>query len=233
MSLHGAQHEELLQRILVGDLPAGVSAARQRLRDCPECRAELERLRALDARLVAVVEQEHDDLGQARAGVTAADRERVRRALLGAQPARSAGAPARPRRVPKWGLFALAAGLLLMFGWAANAYLRPAERAPEVLLDAGTIPCRMILDEAGDYGEFSWRYDLQPQGYFTLEIRALDDDGVGEVVVLDVPPLFEPRWTPSPEQQRALPDRIYLEVRAMDGTRGRVLERGSTSVARH
>jgi len=222
-----AQHEELLQRILVGELSEGAPEARRQLRDCPECRAELERLRALDARLAAVVEQEHGDLGQARAESTPADREHVRLALLGPR-----AAPRRARRAPRWELFALAAGLLLLFGWAANSFLPSPKRAPEVLLDTGTIPGGVTLDESGDYGEFWWRYDLKPQDYFELELRAVDADGLAGEIVQKVPPQREPRWTPSPEEKRVLPDRLSVKVLAKNGTRGRILESGSFPASR-
>lgn len=209
-------------RIFLGETDENGTPARERLEDCPSCQRELERLRALDAGLRATLLQERADLARARAEAGPRDEELVRSSLARAlAERRGKGHEPRARRAPRsFALaLALAACVLLLLGWAASRMLgtQPLE-APEVLLGGGEVECLAPRGEVdGDYPPFRWSYSLPPQWSFEITIRA-GEGGRGGRKLLGEANLLEPRWQPSPEVLRSLPDEIYWEVTAHDDT---------------
>jgi len=224
---HGREHEELLRRLLLGEAHASEPLAREQLEACADCRAELERLRALDQRLRAAAASEREDLAHARATAGAEDEARVRGTLLAALAARRAQSR---RRVV---LLALAAVLLLAASLALRPFLLPerGSAVPEVLL-GGSIPCHSPVGPVGVYDVFSWTYELPPQGgHFELELSFLVD-GKGGASFRTIHDLGEPRWKPTPEEERALPERLFWRVLAVDDTTGMPLDSGFASAWR-
>jgi hypothetical protein len=150
------------------------------------------------------------DVERARAQVQPADEALVRRSLEAALPALAVRGPSSRRL-----LLALAAGLALLLGGGAFFYLRSGGKPAEILLSGGTIRCIAPVGEVDDYHEFSWSAPLPPGGSFVLILHVLEDDGAGALLR---PPIRcqEPRWTPTPEERRALPDRIHWIVESQD-----------------
>jgi hypothetical protein len=205
MSAHPAEHQDLLARILSGDLAEGDEAALARLAACPECREELRRLRSLDARLRAAAGEARGDVERARSQVLPADAALVRGSLRAALSA---------HRSTRLVFLACAAGLLVLLGLGAMYYLRSSAGPAEILLRGGSIHCFAPVDAVDDYDEFSWSWTLPPQGRYELSIRALQEGKAGDL--LKAIPCDGPRWIPTPDEKRALPDGIQWFVEARD-----------------
>lgn len=206
-------------RIFLGEIDENGTPARERLKDCPSCLRELERMRSLDAGLRAAIVQERSDLARAKSEARPEDEQLVRSSLARALAERRRPGN-EPRARPRFFALALAACVLLLFGWAASRLLRAprSDEAPEILLGGGDVECLTPRGELnGDYPEFTWSYALPPQWSFEITIRALEG-GTGGKELLREANLDEPRWQPSPEVRRSLPDEIYWEVTAHDDT---------------
>ena len=209
MSVHPREHQELVDRVFGGELAESDAAVRARLEACAECREELGRLRALDARMRAAAREARGDVERARTHVELGDEVLVRRSLQAALPGLAGPGPSSRRL-----LLALAAGLVLLLGAGAFFYLRSVPEQSEILLNGGTIRCIAPVGEVSDYDEFSWSAPLPPGGTFLLSIYVLEDGKKGTLLMKV--PSQEPRWKPSPEEKRALPDRILWTVEALD-----------------
>jgi hypothetical protein len=207
VNAHPREHQDFVDRLLGGALDEGDASVRARLESCPACRAELERMRALDACLHATARQARDDVERARSQAMLADEALVRDSLRAAL---SAGRSARLL------LLACAAGLLVLLGLGATFYLRSRAGPAEILLRGGSILCLGPVDAVDDYDAFFWNATLPAQGSFELRIRSLVDDEAGPL--LETIQCQEPRWTPTVEEKRALPDRIYWSVESRDVT---------------
>lgn len=224
MSAHPSEHRELVDRILGGELAESDAAARALLAACAECRSELERLRALDARLAAAARQARQDVAEARASGGAADQALVRAALL-APPPRERRSRPRPLVVA-----VLAAAIVGLLGLGLYLATRPnGEGQPEILLHGGSLSCGGSVGVVDDYDEFTWGGVLPPGGRYELRIHALEGGGAGKL--LKEVESTEPRWIPNAQEKRALPDAIYWEVRVLDVTE-RDVERGWAMASR-
>lgn len=220
MNPHPSDHDELLARLLAGDVPAEDAAVRERLAACTQCRAELAAVRALEAELRASLGGSAAAFADARAASAPTDLALVRRTLEQVLSERRERAP-RPRR---WLPVLLAAALLAALALAVRFLGGPApEPVGEILLSDG-----LVLDAplgiAGGYPEFRWHLaptdsgpaTLPAEGHYELTISPYGPEGVGDPI-LDKLPLTEPRWTPTPEQLASLPQRIHWRVVALDG----------------
>ena len=112
--------------------------------------------------------------------------------------------------------------------------LRPAvpatpSRAREELLLGGTLPCRVELVD-GRYDVFAWDAIDAPAVEYTLRLRH-SDAGLAGAEILSRS-LQETRWQPTPEEERALPGELILEVEAY-GVQGELLGAGWRLVSRH
>lgn len=225
---HDPQHEDLLQRSLLGEGEVTPSELEERLAACPECRADLALLQALDRKLRDAAVNERSDLDQARDAADARDEARFRASLNEALAARRA---ARKRRLAVV-LLAAAAVLITALAWRSfsPSTVNDVEREPEVLL-GGDVECVTPVGAVGAYDVFTWKGELPAQGHFELQLCILEDDGVGPCVK-QVPYLQEPRWEPTAEEERALPARLYWEVRGVDDTSGQVVSTGHASAWR-
>lgn len=212
MSGHSREHQEFVERVLGGELEESDAAVRARLEACAECREELGRLRALDARMLAAVREARGDVERARSQVEPGDEALMRRSLEAALPALSGRGPSSRRL-----LLALAAGLVLLLGAGELFFLRSGREPAEILLSGGTIRCLAPAGEVDDYDEFSWSGPLPPGRSFLLSLNALEDGRKGPLVRPPIP-CTEPRWTPTPEERHALPDALYWSVEAHDVT---------------
>jgi len=212
VSPHGPEHEALLERLFLGELPADAPEA-EPLRACPGCRDQLERLERLQKDLAAVVGRERAEIAEARAQADAGDEALVRGALAGAR-----------RRRRTWVLVLAAAAALL-----ATFLLRralsvedPASQAPEPMLgDDGPDEVPVEGHVPGSHGPFAWDVVLPSGARFVLSVYATDGETKGKLLLGPLE-LSQPAWTPSPEEERALPDVILLEgfVRRADNQRG-------------
>lgn len=176
MQAHDKEHESLLERILVGDLPRGAAQAVAQLRACAECRERLEGFDKLQASLERAGEEERAGVAQAGAAeLPAKDARRIEEfvsARVAAERARS--------KTSRWIALALAASLV-----GVVAY-RPVLPKPEdggagggrdVPLGADTSPLWGISPRGSvrDFGAFSWRSPpLRSGETFRLRITNLD-----------------------------------------------------------
>jgi hypothetical protein len=200
MSAHGPEHEELLARVLAGEIDPADPAVRDRLATCPECRREQERVGGLTARLRATAAQERADLARAAAEVGAEDEARVREAFARALRTR----PAKRRSA----LLLVAAAVLVLLGWVLRGAAREDD---EVLLGEGDIEIHV----ADDFSQIQWSYSLPPGGRYVLTIHELEDGAHGRVVLSpELEALDTSRWRPSAAQLESLPDAIYVLVEA-------------------
>lgn len=202
---HDGEHERRLERILVGELDENASETARALAACPECRAELTRLRALDRQLAGEAERQRADLELARTS-TGPDEER--QVLVSLERALAAPtARGRLRRLPvAW--LAAAAVLLAFLGWmkfGPERRVRPAEQE-EVLL-GGDIPLRF------DPESMRVEWDVSSRDTFEVEVRSVRD-GRGDELLLPKTTVLEPTWSPSPEELARLPAQVFVKVTA-------------------
>jgi hypothetical protein len=238
LSEHLVEHEELVRQFLCGERTADDPALHALRARCADCNAALERLDALDSRLTILGRQLRADLVRAHAETSLPEVARVRRSLEAALAGRVEHAPARPARARYLVWLAAAAALLASLWLARGAFRAPDAPTPEFLLGPGqgTIECLAPLGAGARYDEFRWRDVRPPSGWFRLTIRPLVLEGpergrVGDVVhTEDVP---EPRWTPTPEVERSLPEAIHYQVQAFDAVGRAVPEmRGDATASR-
>jgi len=219
VSTHGPEHEALLERLFLGELPADAPEA-ARLHACPGCRDQLERLERLQRDLAAVVGRERAEIAEARAQADAGDEDLVRRALA---------VERRGRRAWVLVLAAAAALLATFLLRRALSVEEPAGRAPEQMLgDDEPHEAPVEGHVQGTHGPFAWDLVVPPGARFVLSVYATDGQGKGKLLLGPLE-LSEPAWTPSPEEERVLPDQILLEgfVRRADNQRGPPVSRVS------
>jgi hypothetical protein len=151
----------------------------------------------------------------ARAGETAADRERMR-AIVARAVSGSGGARARPRRLLP---LLLAAALLaaLGVGWWLRRSPPAAPRGP--FLGGQGIAWVAPVDTVEAWGPFEWAAELPPRGTFTLTVRGEDP---AAAPLERVEGLREPRWTPDPATASAWPEVIEVIVEVIDPLNGAI-----------
>jgi hypothetical protein len=223
--LHDREHLEWLEQLLSGELSPEAPEVRARLEECARCRAELDRLRALGARLDAAGADMRADL-EAAGDLRVPGEERIEARV----PALAASLPRR-RRILPW-LLAAAAVLAALLAWRLST-ARPGE-APLVLGDEEDASAWELTAESGPgrYARFSWRYRGEPPSGYVLRIS-------DALAPPETPPeeirCSVPEWIPTEEEERRLPDRIGWQVLALgpSGERDDVLSRSpSVSASR-
>lgn len=215
---HDASHEALLARILAGD------GAEHELGQCERCRRELEEARDADARARLALELEREVVEEARHSATRADRDHLSNLL---ERGRLSAARSRVRR--------LVLGVALVGAAALVALLttRGPVSTPEVpreeLRLGDSLACHVELRD-GRYHAFAWEPVEEPEVSYELRLRALESGLAGEELLYREA-LSGARWEPTPEEERALPDELLMEVRAVSAL-GEDRGHGSSRVSR-
>ncbi len=219
--------DELLHRMLSGELDADAPEARRLLAD-PEARSEFERLRMVRDRLRGAAEGATDEpeadldrhvaalLEGARDDPSASERRReFREFARAAAPPAGPSAPESTGRVLslRSGLFAVAAAILigLAIGLRTIGDRSTSDPGP-LLLGTGEGALVAPLGEVEAYPPFVWELELSRDGTYTLVIRDADDEAAPPFEVRE---LEEPRWDPG-RREGELPRRLTWRVEAHD-----------------
>ncbi len=183
---HPREHEELLERVLGGELARDAAEVQDRCAACAECREELAHLEAVLGTARAAGELQREVIEEALAGKGPRDVELARRALEVARE-RAPGAR-RPSRAWLWLAGAAAVALLV--------FLVPRSTdAPPVLLGDG-LELLAPRGAGADPELFSWSFELPPAGHFELRVWQLLPGG-GEVLLVERIDLDATTWRPS------------------------------------
>lgn len=211
---HGSDHEAFLERLLVGDADPGAPEARARLDACATCRQRYQQLRSLTSTLDRLAAEERGEV--AASSALAAPPDAAELALV--EPLRRlVGSAARPRRVPR--ALLAAAAVLVILPIAAVLYFgggtRDAPGPGQVLLGLreplpGMAPAGAVLR----YGTFRADVQVPTAGSCEIVIR----DRAGARLPLRIPGLERPEWTPTAEEDSALPDAIVWSLEVFDAT---------------
>lgn len=203
---HSERHEEILQRILTGDLDPEGDEARQQLEACADCRRELEGMRALLSELDAAGAFERSVLEEASELADApglGDVERVLKAeMSGAQvdleaPILAGPRPAARARLVTWAAVIAAAiiGVVLLQGLlGTNTNDRSTEQTMGTEGIEGIELVRPLQPGDG-FGTFEWNYDLPPGMTFEVVVHDADPEARTEPLHRESD-LTENRWTP-------------------------------------
>ncbi len=205
-----SERDDVLARLLSGELSAEEEPARSMLERSRELRSELASLRAAIDRVDAAAREEHEILEEISdlAPTPEEDRvmERARATFVTPRTARPIGSISL---LP----IGMAAAVLLAIGLWLGGIESPAapeapERAPRVL--GSTIVLLAPLGPVADYDEFRWEFTLRRGQAFEV---TLWDDETGQEITTS-PRVFEPRW--SPPVVFELPQRLRWEVHVLD-----------------
>lgn len=197
--------EELLARVLAGDLDPGSQVWKAAAARNPALAARWDELRALRDALERTGLDEREALAQARAAASEDDALRVRRSL------------ARPKR--RWWssgrLISLAAAVVVVcLGYMALERLpRPTPEQPLFLGDEGYVGLEPTL-ELGDARLFRWEGERPPAGDFVVRVFEIDATGGAGRMVLESEPCTERTWRPSESQLARIPSEFLWEVEA-------------------
>jgi len=214
---HTPEHEALLVAALADERVEHAGEWVARLAQCDECRRRFEKLCAVRDLLDDAGREERETLAALDWNQSVPGTDTVApfvRAL--AQKRKQQLRSTRTRRVVLW--TASAAAGVLVVGWIARL-LSPPNRdgARDTLLGAQNNASCSPKGPVVEYGQFNWELPLPLQGAFELSIW---DDRADAPLEPLFPPLklYEPKWTPTPEQTRALPDKIRWEVHVYDAS---------------
>jgi hypothetical protein len=124
--------------------------------------------------------------------------------------------PPRKRLAPVW--FALAAALVAALAWAWWARPQKAPPEKEILLDSPTGAAELALvapvGPVKQYAPFQWTAELQPGGWFEVEV--FDPNRPGHPF-LRSKTVLETHWSPPPDQEPdSWPPRIEWKVKQFD-----------------
>lgn len=216
---HGAEHEELLKRVFTSQATADEVRT---IEACPDCGPALARLRDAEERASRAGRQFREEWGAARRGSDSTDREQVRQAWFGEVRRR------RWRRV----IGGLAVAAMVMLA----ALLFPRESEPTIrrevtLGQKGTLELLAPVGpgDGGAYAPFEWR-EPQGGGPYRLELFTLEE-GLDGVPFRSLS-LQSPSWTPSADEERALPPELFWRVTQLDPGSGEGRDSGARHAAR-
>jgi hypothetical protein len=192
MSASRSEREEILRRIVTGELDPERDPARTMLAESEELQGELAELRGVEARLEGGARERDLVLAAAaRAVPTPAEDAAVSafRARAGAPE------PALPRTRRRYGPVLLAAAALLAVAtWVVVGRQRAENRPlPRTTLGPGA-GCITPAGEVEAWGTFQWNFDLPPNGSFELSIFDATERSAGARVHLEEH-LVESTWT--------------------------------------
>jgi len=214
---HNEEHEALLEKVIVGDLPADAPEVLARTRACADCKIQLAEM--LES--VAALEREGAWMRRgASPGPVPAESvpsAGEKRALAQLQSlAREQRATALPKARILWlrAALAMAAVALAWIGWAAWSRLGsdPNGTSPPDFALGLAIRDLWPSAEVSEYNRFEWRAELPAGGSYELRIW---DPSAPERPLVHEKGLRESRWIPTPAKAAALPAKIEWEVRAI------------------
>lgn len=202
--------EDILQRVVAGDLDPDSEEVRAAVRARPELAARIERLRELQGMLDAVGAAGRSDMAS-DAPVPDALSRRVDDVIE---------RQVRPRRRSPWMLVLAAAAALLVVGliWliVRGAGSSGVDRDPDQMRLENPEHAELHPNDAEpveDYFVFDWSdwKHIAGDGY-RLTIYA--DEGADDWLIRTK--TLEPSWTPNAAERRALPDHIYYTVEVLE-----------------
>ncbi len=208
---HADSHEEVLRKIVIGEIDDGADEARAVLSECAECRERLRGLRRVAALLDSGGSERRAVLNEAARGTRAPGDDRVEPTV------RALAAKSHPRRFRRV-LFVLGlAASLAIVAYAVSRVVAPEVSVPpsEDLTLGAAVVCAAPVGEVSDYGTFTWRTERPFDGSFDLVVYD-DADGGTRAPVVDKRRLEAPTWTPSPSDRDLLPASIRWEITARD-----------------
>lgn len=205
MTKHDPRHEDWLVTRLAGE-PLGEEVVRA-LESCCECRASLSDLAAVEAAIERAAAHEQAVVARMhRAEATAIQ-----------SPAESRVQPHSPSH-GRGGTLKIAAALAVTAILGFVGYrLRDRGDEPTIgpPLGAGAIENPTPRGRVASFFRFEFRATLPPGGSF--RIRVYDPAAAGKHL-LESPLLKEPRWIPSQDERRKIPNAFRYEVRVLDAS---------------
>jgi len=212
---HLDDHEELIEKILVGDLDRNDTMVRSRIAGCPECQTRLGELTSLVELMELEREEERDILARLDYDRVAPGSELVGPFFR----QRVAELPdVRTRRRP-WGRIAAAAAILTSLGlWVTGEFRTTQAVERPTFLGASTFGFTGAVGAVREYGPVAWN-PIASSTQTRYEITVYDDRaGAGSETVLGPFVVTAPEWNPTAAQKRALPDAIRVMVAPLDVT---------------
>jgi hypothetical protein len=199
--------DELLARVIAGDLHPESPTFRAALGRNPELGKRLAQLVALLSALERTGLDERQSIARAKLDVSERDLEIVRDRIR------------RVRRGRPWWrrsvlLYLSAAAIVACIGWFAWRGDPSRTSAPPTVL--GNEQCRAIEPtlERGDASSFRWEGELPPTGHFVVRIFASDATGAPTTMVLESARCSERTWRPGESDLGRIPDEFVWEVEA-------------------
>lgn len=217
-------HEELRQRFLTGELSREEVLAAAG--EDAELVAQLDQFAALDDTLGSALRHESEVLSRAEEISFPAGEAATREFL-----ARNLPPASRPRQSWSYLAVAIAAAAVVMLGlWAAGVFEEePVEPGPGTILSPNqyALVTPTELEDAWTVFTYIALADVPPGGRVEFVIFA-DASDPEDKAILRSGTLEGTTWTPTPEELAKLPARIYVELRAYDGS-GQEVDRQSRS----
>jgi hypothetical protein len=210
---HEPRHEELLQRLVLGDEPRPSPAERIEVERCEVCGPELESLSELRRSLRSIAGEERELLAEARRAEDVPGSAEARE-FARAKVAQALALRSRRRRTSASRWLATAAALtILVLGalWWRRA-ARDEDLGPEL---GPQRRIELLEPEPGPgFGLFRWRGTLPPGGWFALEVREPADGERPARQLLTPPPRLYAgdAWSPPESESATWPDVIEWRV---------------------
>jgi hypothetical protein len=230
---HTTDHERWYEPIVLGESEGVPTAMRVEIDGCPECSLRLGELRRVRSAAARAGREQQEVLAAARAlddvpGARQADALLLDLASAKADRGEATSRPPPPRRGTGVARAWLAAASLVAIGglvWLLEPWKAPPPKTIEVLGDSEFTDLTPFGETVAP-ARFTWRYALDPGGWFVVRVRALDDPA--RAPVLESPRLEEPLWEPTDAERARLPRRFEWQVSSYDATGG--LQRVSPAV---
>lgn len=189
MESHDQDHELLLERIVLGDLPRTDNVVRALLQSCTTCRERLSEFDALELELAAAGANERADIAQAAGASLEPGAQRRIQEFVDAQVGRPSVA-LRRMRIATWALAASLCAVLAYRLTSPAAPVHPGPGAGDLLLgdqptDPRELPGAFPRGSKVDgFARFGWDpLELSPGQ--TLRLRITNPDMPTETVSLD------------------------------------------------
>ena len=217
------EHEELIMRILSGELSLGSEELESCLREDRELRTLVDEVVQLHQALDLAADTAEQDVATSRKlGATGAENVRDQVHKLAAREPDRRNRSKRLRSLSKWGLAAAAALTFFLVFHNRQSMLEAPQRGTVTLGSplSGLHPKGSV----GSFGTFRW--DDREIDADRFEVRVFDSS-TDELVTMKLG-LKETRWEPAPEHVEEWPSEIRWTVTAFDAS-GSILESAEAS----